>query len=268
MSSCDRVPASRPTAATRFDAFGRGEELMGDVEAGHEGSAVSEHHGRRLRVGPHIELADCAAIAEHPAAHHADALEGFGEVRSEAQGDGDVGQGPDSDDPRPWVVAAGVDDEPGGIVGVRATACSSSAGPSSPLAPWTSAAATGSASSGRAAPAWTGTSRPSSSRITSALRVVRSSGAFPATVVIPRRSHMRGDDADGDGVVVAGITVEHDAQTGYRGACRGDSGHEGLLDPCRCAPLARPIRRRRGRPPCRRRSTSPTPAYRRRAGRP
>ena len=44
---------------------------------------------------------------------------------------------------------------------------------------------------GRSAPEWISTSSPSNSRMTRALYVVRSSGALPATVVMPSRSVWR-----------------------------------------------------------------------------
>ena len=41
---------------------------------------------------------------------------------------------------------------------------------------------------------------------------MRSSGALPATVVMPSELARVGGDDDGDGVVVAGIAVEDDAR--------------------------------------------------------
>ncbi len=72
-----------------------------------------------------------------------------------------------------------------GVVGVGRSA------PSSPDSPWTNGAKWVGSTSGRSLPEWTGTSIPRRSRITSAFRVVRSSGAFPATVVMPTRSANR-----------------------------------------------------------------------------
>ena len=63
--------------------------------------------------------------------------------------------------------------------------------PSSPLSPCTCVPWRGSSSSGRSAPECTGTSMPSRSRMTRALCVVRSSGALPATVVMPSSSAWR-----------------------------------------------------------------------------
>ena len=71
------------------------------------------------------------------------------------------------------------------LIGAGPTAGSGRSAPSSPEGPWTSTGTHGSRTIGRAAPAATGTSvRPRRVRTRSALRVVRSSGALPATVVI------------------------------------------------------------------------------------
>ena len=120
------------------------------------------------------------------------------------------------------------------------------AAPSRPLAPWTSTAALGSASSGRSAPAWTGTSMPSSSRITRALprrAVERGVGDRGDADEVGR---VGGDD-DGDGVVVAGVAVEQDARP--LGCVEiPNTEHSRLVDANGSAdPLAVGQRARRGR---------------------
>ena len=133
------------------------------------------------------------------------------------------------------------------------------AAPSRPVSPWTSTAALGSASSGRAAPAWTATSMPSNSRMTRALWVVRSSGALPATVVIPTRSHrwaattmaMASSWPGSQSRITAGRST---AVAGFRHA---------VLRSYRGERSGRPTRHPSTRWPCRRRWTSPMPDGRR-----
>ena len=102
------------------DALGGGEELMGEVEAGHhERAAVAEHGRGGLGVGPDVELGDRRAVAERAPAHQRDAGDATGQVRGEAQGEGDVGERADGDDPDALAPAAGLDDELDGVAPVE-----------------------------------------------------------------------------------------------------------------------------------------------------
>ena len=79
----------------------RRQQLVGEVEPGHhQRAAVAEHDRGRLRIGPDVELGDGRAVAERAAAHQRDAGDAAGEVGRGAQGEGDVGQRPDGDEPR------------------------------------------------------------------------------------------------------------------------------------------------------------------------
>ena len=169
--------------------------------------------------------------------------------------------------------------------------------PSSPLAPCTNGAARGSSTSGRVAPACTGVSIPSRWRTTSALWVVRSSGALPATVVMPSRSAWRAATTmamasscpGSQSRIIGTFVIAHAHPLGCSGGtcdvrpptAASTTPQAGLARPSeRSEPSrggdgrrgrgwrgCRPTRPRRGRTSRRARRTAPTPADRRRAGR-
>ena len=112
-----RTPGWRRTSG---DALRRGEELVREVEAGHDQrAAVAEHRGGRLGVGPDVELGDGRAVAERATAHDRDPADPRRQIRGDAQGEGDVGQRADADDPDALDGAARLDDEADGVVTVE-----------------------------------------------------------------------------------------------------------------------------------------------------
>ena len=93
---------------------------MRDVEAGHhEWAAVREHDRRGFGVGPHVELAGRGAIAERAAAHQRDSGDPASDVGRGAQGERDVGQRADRNEPHVVGTATGFDDERDGIGSVE-----------------------------------------------------------------------------------------------------------------------------------------------------
>ena len=148
-------PAGPAMARDALDALGRGQELVGHVETGHDQrAAVAEHDRRRLRVGPDVELGDRGAVAERAAAHDRDPGDATGEVGRRAQRERDVRQRADGDEPRALAGAARLDDEADGVG--RRRAAGTAPGGRRRRGRWRRGRrppCCGSASSGRAAPA-------------------------------------------------------------------------------------------------------------------
>ena len=169
-------------------------QLVGQVEAGlDERTAVVEDDGGGLGVGPDVELGHRGAVADRgAAAHQRDAGDAVGQVGRPAQRQRDVGQRSGRHQPHALPGAGGLDDEGHRVArpppsararGGRRRPGRSRRGRSRRGRAWPAAA--GPRPGGRAR-RW-----PRRSRMTSALRVVRSSGALPATVVTPSSSVWR-----------------------------------------------------------------------------
>ena len=168
-------------------------ELVRHVEAGHhDAGRPTEHDRGRFRVGPDVELGDrrcgCRTCRRPSARCRRCGRRGrvpTGSARAM------LVSGPTGTSQIPSVgrhvstMKRTASVPSSGVVGAGRSA------PSSPRLAVDERVRSGSATSGRSLPEWTGTSMPSRSRITSALQVVRSSGAFPATVVMPTRSAKR-----------------------------------------------------------------------------
>ena len=97
----------------RGDALRRRLELVGEVEPGlDERSAVVEHDGGGLGVGPDVELGHRCAVADGgAAAHERDAREAIGQIGGAPQRHGDVGQRPGRDQPDAFAGSDRLDDE-------------------------------------------------------------------------------------------------------------------------------------------------------------
>ena len=185
---------------------------MGDIEAGHQQrAAVVEDDRRRLGVCPDVELADGAAVAERAPAHERDAGDLVGEVGRPPEGQRDVGQRPDGDDPQARLAAARLDEEGDGIVASRPGAGFDEGGA-------VEAAGTVDVAGGdllgeqRTRRAGVhGRVDASRSRITRALCVVRVQRRVAGHRRDPDELAQVGGDDDGDGVVVTRVAVEDDA---------------------------------------------------------
>ena len=190
-----------------------------------------------------------------------------GQVGCGAQRERDVGQRPGGHQPDALLGAAGLDDEADGVVcwpagrsarAGRRRPCRSCRG--------RSRRAVAARISGRLAPEWTGQSMPSRSRMMIALRVVASSGALPATVVMPTRLVWRA------ATTMAIASSWPGSQSRMIGQLVGAAWPYSLplavscpsaVEPRRCGP---PIRPRTSRQRARRRSRCPTRGGRRPAG--
>ena len=169
--------------------------------------------GGGLRVGPDVELGDGSAVAERAAAHQRDAGDAPRQVGRGAQREGDVGQRPGRHQPRPLVGAARLDDEPDGVGARRRPG---RLGQRRPVEPALAVDVAGVLRLGDERALGAGVHRRRRGRAGRARRwrcaSWPSSGALPATVVIPSRSVWRAATTMRDGVVVAGVAVEDDRQ--------------------------------------------------------
>ena len=111
--------ASDPAGGARPRSGRCGQQLVGEVEAAITSGTRTEHGGGGLRVGPDVVLGDGRAVAERAATHDRDPGEAAGEVRGGAQGQGDVRERADADEPRALVRPARLDDEADGVRAVE-----------------------------------------------------------------------------------------------------------------------------------------------------